>query len=179
MVKVAWSNLLDDVDRIGNKKGFVWTREEDIRSYLFCKIADVLMTEEKWLTDLQTEVRYGKSRLDLALGNNGEDKFILGVEIKRGIIKNPVLKDINKLKTLMDRSHIRAGIFIGFSNHRQEDHWRKIFENWFSEISVDMGFEDLGHNNYLEIREIKPFRIPDKGSEKECHWDSVFIVIRR
>lgn len=167
----AWNEFLDDVEKLGERGGFLHSREEDMRSYLFCKLVDILNREKMWLIDLRTELRIERKRLDLALGINNK-KCSLGVEVKPNITKTPVNEDLNKLKIFLKKGYIKTGVFIGINKHL--DSWDKILENWFEDIGLIIDKEDKGDNNYWNARVLKPIY---KG-EKIVQFDSLFIVLR-
>ena len=172
LVGKAWNEFLDDVEKLGERGGFLHSREEDMRSYLFCKLVDILNREKMWLIDLRTELSVERKRLDLALGINNK-KCSLGIEVKPNMTRTPVSGDLNKLKDFLKKGCIETGVFIGINKHR--DSWDRILENWFEDVGLSIDKEDKGDNNYWNMRVLKPIYTGEKMEQ----FDSLFIVFRK
>ncbi|MEM3760650.1 MAG: hypothetical protein QXZ02_06035 [Candidatus Bathyarchaeia archaeon] len=94
----AWTSLLDDYEKIYQRRWYVHEREEDIRSYLFCKILNILNKQRLEVMNLHADIPImNRKRVDIVLGSS-KDFWNLGVEIKRSISRAILEEQLNKLK---------------------------------------------------------------------------------
>lgn len=172
-VQEAWNSLVDDFERLDEPTGYGHIREEDIRSYLFCKITDILRRRGEWLLNLHTEQRLPTRRADIVVGFNENDTWIVGVEVKRSGQRKPLKEDLDKLRTFMKDGRIKAGILVAIVKHW--DDWEMLFKEWRFVEEFTLEPEDTSKNNYWEIRELR--EIPLEG--KIMKFDSLFFALRK
>jgi len=170
IVHDGWHHLLDDIEKLGDKLGFAHLcREEDIRSYFFCKISDAIREKGEWLIDLHAEQPLPNERADIVVGSIDDDSWAVGVEIKRKVVTD----DLDKLCRFMKNGKVKSGVFAAIDKHMIN--WEAIFKAWGFAERFKFEPKDTGSNNYWEIRELKEIHIGDKIVK----WDSLFFVLRK
>lgn len=169
MVHDAWHRLVDDYEELA----YGHMREEDTRSYLFCKIRDLLQERGESLLELHADIAMPDKRADIVLGLAKRDSWSLGVEIKHKGQKKPLTDDLNKLSAFIREGKIKSGILAALVDHW--DNWEPIFEAWDLATKFQLGPKDKGSSNYWEIRKLKEVRIEDESFK----WDSLFFVLRK
>jgi hypothetical protein len=168
----AWNSLLDDYERFGSEDGYGHMREEDIRSYLFCKIKDLLQKRKESLLELHADVPLPGNRADIVLGFVEEDTFSVGIEIKRVGQRKPLIADLRKLCVFMKEEKIKYGILAALVKHY--DDWETIFEGWELAKRFHLESKEKASNNYWEIRKLKEIKVEGLSIK----WDSLFFVLR-
>lgn len=172
-VQEAWHSLVDDFERFGEPTGYGHMREEDVRSYLFCKICDTLREQGEWLLNLHTEQRFTTKRVDIVVGLAEDDTWVIGVEVKRIGQRKPLREDLDKLRTFVKDEKIKAGILAAIVRHW--DDWETLFRAWGLVEELKFEPEDKGNNNYWEIRELRPVQLENEIIK----FDSLFFVLRK
>lgn len=173
IVHEAWHSLVDDFEKLGEVSGYGHMREEDIRSYLFCKISDILRERGEWVASLHAEQPLPGRRADIVAGFGEGETWLVGVEIKRKGQRKPLKEDLDKLQNFMKDSWIKAGVLVAMVIHWED--WEMLFREWGFIEKFKLEPEDKGNNNYWEIRELK--QIPIENEIKK--FDSLFFVLRK
>jgi len=168
IIKEAWFDLIYDYRKFGERSGYGHMREEDIRCFLFCKIMDLLKLHDEFLINLHAQVPIGGATVDMALGPE-EDKWELGVEIKRTGGIQTIKKDLEKLRNFMKNKKIEAGVFLTIAQHsvNLKD---KLQSDIYAEYKLEE--KDAGNNNFTEWHCIKI-------DEYDVDWDALFLVLRK
>ena len=168
IVNEAWSDLIFDYRKFGDRSGYGHIREEDIRCFLFCKIMNLLRLHNEFLINLHAEAPVGGKTLDIALGPEAE-KWELGVEIKRTGDLQSIRKDLEKLRTFMGDRKIEAGVFLAIARHSAN-----LKDEFQRHINKEYKLEekDKGNNNFMKWHRIKI-------DAYNVDWDALFLTIRR
>lgn len=172
IVHGAWHSLVDDFERFGDVTGYGHMCEEDIRSYLFCKISDMLRKRGEWLINLHAEQSFLRKRADIVIGLGDDESWLVGVEVKRVGQRKPLREDLDKLRAFMKNGNITAGVLAAIVKH--DDDWETLFKEWDFSDEFKLEPRDEGSNNYWEIRELKKIVI----GKETYKWDSLFFVLR-
>lgn len=173
IVHEAWHSLIDDFERLGETSGYGHMREEDIRSYLFCKISEILRKRGEWVASLHAEQPLPEKRADIVVGFGEGESWLVGVEIKQTGQHKLLKEDLDKLQKFMKDVRIKAGILAAVAIHWID--WEMLFKEWRFTEKFKLEHEDKGNNNYWEIRELKQVLI---GKEMK-KLDSLFFVLRK
>lgn len=170
ILRQAWNSLLDDYEKIYQWNWYLHEREEDIRSYLFCKIVDILNRRGLDVINLHADISVlGRKRADIVLGLKDKDSWNLGVEIKRSISRAVMEEQINKLQNFMANKKIESGAFLAIIQHSYG--LRKMLDPWGFKDKFKLEGRDKGNNNFIEWRRI----IVD---DVDIDWDALFLVLR-
>lgn len=173
IVHDAWHRLVDDFEKLGSGDGYGHMREEDIRSYLFCKIGELLRERGERLVDLHADIPLPHRRADIVLGDIDGKSWSVGVEIKRTPQHKPLTNDLDKLSVFMKEGQVEFGILVALV--KRYNNWKRVFEAWDLPRKFKLEPKDKGTNNYWEVRELKDIRIGDNSFQ----WDSLFFVLRK
>jgi hypothetical protein len=178
IVLEAWHSLVDDFENFGPERGYGHMREEDIRSYLFCKISEVMQKRGEWLFELHAEQPLPEERADIVVGTI-DDVPCVGVEIKQSGQQKPLTNDLNKLCSFMKNGEIKSGILAVITEHYEyvspKPYWESVFKAWDFPERFKLEPKDIGKNNYWEIRELKEITIENKIKK----LDSLLFVLRK
>ena len=175
ILKEAWSKLIDDYRMFGpfERSGYGHMQEEDMRCFLFCKLMDELRSRNKFLINLHADVPILGKRVDIALGleedKPEEDRWKLGVEIKRTGDIQPIKEDLEKLRFFMENGKVKAGVFVTMAKHsvNLKDQFRRDIN-----AEYELEEKDTGNNNFAKWVRI---RIP----EYNVDWDALYLVLRK
>lgn len=169
IVKEAWSDLIYDYRKIGERSGYGHMREEDIRCFLFCKIMELLKCHDEFLINLHADVPIlDKKTIDIGLGPE-EDGWKLGVEIKRTGDAQAIKNDLEKLRNLIVSKKIEAGVFLAIAQHSAN-----LKDEFERDINAEYELEerDKSDNNFVEWHCITI-------DEYNVDWDALFLVLRK
>jgi len=169
IVKEAWSDLIYDYRRISERSGYGHMREEDIRCFLFCKIMNLLRRRDEVLINLHADVPVSdRKTIDIGLGLE-ENKWELGVEIKRTGDIQAIKNDLQKLRNFILNKKIEAGIFLTIADHSAnlKDKFQQIIN-----AEYELEEKDTCNNIFVEWQRIKI-------DECNVDWDALFLVLRK
>jgi len=165
----AWISLLDDYGKIYQWVWYVHEREEDIRSYLFCKILNILKKRRLEVMNLHVDIPImNRKRADIVLGSS-EDIWNLGVEIKRSISHAIMEEQLNKLGDFIANKKIDSGVFLAIIQHSYN--LKEMLEYWGFKEKFKLEERDKGNNNFIEWRRIIV-------KDANIDWDTLFLVLR-
>lgn len=117
IVKEAWSDFIYDFRLFGERGGYGHICEEDMRCFLFCKIMNLLKSHKEFLINLHADAPISGKSVDIVLGAQEDEKWGLGVEIKRTGNIQGITADLEKLKEFMNDGKIGAGVFLALVPH--------------------------------------------------------------
>jgi hypothetical protein len=179
----AWNKMIKHYARLGARGGYYPSREEDMRSLLFCKIIDVINKEKISLLDLHTEVSLAShQRTDITLGWVDEKHCKLAIEIKT---HKDIEEDIDKLKKLIDEGNVEAGACLAtvlrpWDESKpsrklplyETDVYRKV------ETRFNLDRENKGNNNFVKWKHVR--REGAVGTQDYWHidFDAMFLILR-
>jgi len=169
ILREAWSNLVSDYRKLGERSGYAHRREEDIRCFLFCKIMDLLQERDKFLLDLAADVPILNQKADIGLAPKKEDGWKIALEIKRTGKLDKIKEDLEKLRNFLERKKIEAGVFLTIAEH-SENLREKLTQSINTEFKLEG--QDQENNNFTEWHRIKI----DKFN---MDWDTLFLVLRK
>ena len=172
----SWNRLVVDFENLGTKTGYGHIREEDIRSYLFCKARDTLQERGEWVVELHADIRPSRAtrqRIDVVVGLDEENHWIVGVEVKHNGQHKPLKKDLDKMRDFMTKGWIKAGVLAVIAKHWED--WETTFKAWGFPEEYGLEPNDKGDNNYWEIRDLKEIELPNERKK----LDSLLFVLRK
>jgi hypothetical protein len=182
----AWNKMLKHYARLGEQGGYYPSREEDMRSFLFSKILDVVDEKKLSLLDLHTEVSLKKGsrqRTDITLGWIDKNHCKLAIETK---VHKGIKEDINKLKELIEDEHIEAGACLAVvlrpCDEKKPSRKLPLWEtDIYREIetSLKIAQKDDGNNNFVKWKPIR--RQGNVGTPNYWHveFDAMFLILRK
>lgn len=176
IIHKAWNQLVEDFESLGTKRGYGHMREEDIRSYLFCKIRDTLQEQGGWVVELHADIPPSKTtrrRTDIVVGLEEDEHWMVGVEVKHNGQRKPLKEDLDKIRSFMRKGWIKAGALAVMTKHWDE--WETIFKAWGFPEEYGLESNDKGDNNYWEIRNLKEIQLPNERKK----IDSLLFVLRK
>lgn len=168
IIHEAWNSLLDDYQKLGLPGGYIHMREEDLRSFLFCKIIELLRKQKLFLLDLHADIPLPRKRADIVLGLSDE-AWHIGVEIKTRRQPKPIREDLEKLQIFMKDKQIEAGVFLAIFEHSWN--MRECFSHWGFDVEFKLEERDRGNNNFTEWRRLTI-------EERNIDYDALFLVLR-
>lgn len=169
IVKEAWSDLIYDYRKFGERSGYGHMREEDIRCFLFSKVMELLKWHDEFLINLHADVPILDAKtVDIGLGPE-EDRWELGVKIKRSGDIQAIKNDFKKLRNFMVAKKIEAEVFLTIANRSAN-----LKDQFQRSINAEYKLEekDTGNNNFVEWHHIKV-------DEYNVDWDALFVVLRK
>jgi GTPase SAR1 family protein len=175
ILKEAWYDLISDYRVFGSfeRSAYGHKQEADLRCFLFCKVMDVLRSRDLFLINLHAEELILGKKVDIVLGleENGpeEDRWKLGVEIKRTGDVQLIKKDLEKLRFFIVNRKIQAGVFLTMAKHSVD--LKDLFQHHIN-AEYKLEEKDTGNNNFTEWH---PIKIPSYNVD----WDALFLVLRK
>jgi hypothetical protein len=129
---------------------------------------DLLKWHDEFLINLHADVPINAKTVDIALGPE-EDRWELGVEIKRTGDLQAIKNDLEKLRNFLVSKKIEAGVFLTVV-----DHSVNLQGEFQRNINAEFKLEekDTGNNNFMVWHRIKI-------DEYDVDWDALFLVLRK